>query len=252
MPLATRRPDWPTGLPLHLDDVTAMRGGRAVLDRVTLSFEPGTSYVLIGPSGAGKSTLLRLLNRLDDPDSGTLRIGDIPLGTLPIAAVRGGVGLVFQNPRALPGRLRDNLTFPSQARSEPPPSDDSLAASLEEVGLDPASLDRDTSGLSGGERQRLAVATALAAGPEILGLDEPTSGLDPTAARRLADLLDRRRRRDGLRPIAVTHHREHAAWLGERAVWLEAGRVVEVGPTAEVIARCDARAWADAPAVTLS
>ncbi len=249
MPRATR-PDWPIGLPLTLDHVTAIRGGRAVLDRVTLTFEPGLSYVLIGPSGAGKSTLLRLLNRLDDPDSGTLRIGDDSIASLPIAAVRRGIGLVFQNPRALPGRLRDNLAFPSLARGAAAPADDALAAGLAEVGLDPASLDRETTGLSGGERQRLAVATALAAGPEILGLDEPTSGLDPTAARRLADLLDRRRRRDGLRPIAVTHHREHAAWLGERAVWLEAGRVVEVGPTAEVIARCDARAWADAPSST--
>jgi ABC-type multidrug transport system ATPase subunit len=214
-----------------------------VLRGVDLAFEPGRRYVIVGASGAGKSTLLRLLNRLDDPGGGRLWIGPTPLDSLPVRAVRAGVGLVFQAPRPLPGTVRENLHFPFEVRNRRPPADGELSAALEEIGLDPAWLDRDAQGFSGGERQRLALAVALGAGPEILALDEPTAALDPAAARRMADLLAQRSRRDGLRTIAVTHHREHAAWLGETTVVLADGRVADLGPTAEVLARADAGLW---------
>src|SRR5437588_194747 len=81
---------------------------------------------------------------------------------------------------------------------------------LDEVGLDPAWLDRDASALSGGERQRLAIATALGLEPEILALDEPTSALDPASAQKVAAALARRSE-SGLRTIVVTHNREQAA-----------------------------------------
>jgi putative ABC transport system ATP-binding protein len=234
---------WPRGLPLRLEGVRVRRGAAEVLRGLDLAFEPGRRYVIVGPSGAGKSTLLRLLNRLDDPDAGRLRIGPTPLPSLPVRAVRTGVGLVFQAPRPLPGTVRENLLYPFEVRGRRPTADGALAGALEEVGLDPLWLDRDAQGLSGGERQRLALAVALGAGPEFLALDEPTAALDPVAARRVADLLALRSRRDGLRTIAVTHHREHAAWLGETAVVLDDGRLADLGPTAEVLARADAGLW---------
>src|SRR3954451_14110013 len=101
---------WPRGQTLRLAGVRVVRGGSEILRGVDLTFEPGCRYVLIGASGAGKSTLLRLLNRLDDPDSGTLAIGEAALTALPVRVVRTAVGLVFQAPRPLPGSLRDNLT----------------------------------------------------------------------------------------------------------------------------------------------
>ncbi len=82
-------------------------------------------------------------------------------------------------------------------------------------------------------------------GPEILGLDEPTSALDPASATRLIDLLDRKAK-SGLRTIVVTHNREQAPRLGDWTVRLEAGKVVDQGPTAEVLARADAKVWVDA------
>ena len=235
---------WPRGEPLRLEGVTVRRGQSEILKGLDLTFEAGRRYVLIGASGAGKSTLLRLLNRLDDPDAGKVMVGGTNLASLPVRVVRGAVGLVFQSPRPLPGTLLENLAYPHAIRGRVVPDPSKFAGALEEVGLDPAWLDRDASALSGGERQRLAIATALGMDPEILALDEPTSALDPASARKVADALARRSE-SGLRTIVVTHNREQAARLGDWTVRMEAGTVVDQGPTAEVLARADASVWAE-------
>jgi len=195
--------------------------------------------VLLGASGSGKSTLVRLLNRLDDADGGAIFVGDRPLISVPIRTLREAVGLVAQQPRPLEGTVAENLAYPLVVRDRRPPSSEMLRSALIEVGLDPALLTRDAMALSGGERQRLGVAVALIIQPEILALDEPTSALDPASARMLADMLRRRSETAGLRTIAVCHHREHAGWLGDTAIALASGRVAEVGPVAEVVARID-------------
>jgi putative ABC transport system ATP-binding protein len=244
MPAKSRRSDeWTRDLPLILDRVHARRGGTEILRGIDLTFPPGSRTTLIGPSGAGKSTLLRLLNRLTDPTDGEIRIGETPLKAFPVTRVRRRVGLVFQSPRPLPGTVADGLAYPHTVIGHVAPTD--LSGALDEVGLDPSWLDRDASGLSGGERQRLAIAVALQADPAILALDEPTSALDPTSARRVAEVLRRRSESDGLTTIVATHNREHTPWLGDRTVVLEAGRVVDQGPTAEVLARADESFWAD-------
>ena len=238
---------WPRGQPLRLERVTVRRGSKIILDGIDLTFEPGRRTVLIGASGAGKSTLLRLLNRLDDPDEGRILVGDVPLIGMSSRVVRSAVGLVFQAPRPLPGSLLENLAYPHAVRGRPVPDRSKLAGSLAEVGLDPDWLDRDASALSGGERQRLAIAATLGVAPEILGLDEPTSALDPASATRVIDLLDRKAE-SGLRTIVVTHHREQAPRLGGWTVRLEAGKVVDQGPTAHVLARADSSVWDEAKA----
>ncbi|MEO6810869.1 MAG: ATP-binding cassette domain-containing protein [Isosphaeraceae bacterium] len=243
-PPSNPNPAWPRGLPLRLEDVRVRRGDNEILKGINMTFEPTHRYIVVGASGSGKSTLIRLLNRLDDPTEGRLLIGDHPLTSLPIRAVRQGVALVFQAPRPLPGTIAENLLYPFTVRGWKIPKADQLADALDEVGLDPQWLERDASALSGGERQRLALAVALGAEPEILALDEPTSALDPAAARKLADVLNQRAARSGLRTITVTHHREHAPWFGDQGVVLDGGQVVEVGPVREVLARADAAAWA--------
>ena len=235
---------WPRGKSLRLEGVTVRRGSNEILKGLDLAFEAGRRYVVIGASGAGKSTLLRLLNRLDDPDAGRVVVGVVPLASLPVRVVRSAVGLVFQAPRPLPGTLLENLAFPHAIRGRPVPETSKLGESLDEVGLDPSWLDRDASALSGGERQRLAIATAFGLSPEILALDEPTSALDPASARKVADALARRSE-SGLRTIVVTHNREQAARLGDWTVRMEAGTVVDQGPTAEVLARADASVWTE-------
>jgi ABC-type methionine transport system ATPase subunit len=236
-------PPWPRGQPLRLEGVRLRRGAAEVLRGIDLAFEPGRRYVVLGASGAGKSSLLRLLNRLEDPSAGRVLVGEAPLATLPVRAVRRGVGLVPQSARFLPGTVADNLAYPFEVAGRPAPPAERQAGALAEVGLDPGWLGREAAGLSGGERQRLALAVALGTDPEVLVLDEPTAALDPASARRVAECLDRRAAA-GLRTIAVCHDREHAAWLGETAVVLDAGRVVDRGPIRDVLARCDAAVWA--------
>ena len=238
---------WTRGLPLTLHGVVVRRGATTILDGVTLEFAAGLRYVVVGASGSGKSTLLRLLNRLEDPIAGAVASGRDDLRALPIRAVRSGVGLVFQSPRPLPGTVAENLSYASLVRGQPGPQPEQMAGSLVEVGLEPRWLRRDTSELSGGERQRLALAVALGADPEILALDEPTSALDPASARKIADVLAERAETRGLRTIAVTHHRGHAPILGDIAVVLDRGRVVEVGPVGETLARVDAETWDGSP-----
>jgi putative ABC transport system ATP-binding protein len=228
-------PHRPRRPPNHQRGVRVRRGATEVLRGIDLAFEPDRRYVLVGPSGSGKSTLLRLLNRLEDPAEGTILVGETPLASLPVRAVRSGVGMVFQAPRPLPGTVAENLGYPHLLRHRPAPPPEILAGLLARVGLDPAWLDRPAIGLSGGERQRLALAVALVCAPEILALDEPTSALDPTSARLLADLLADLAARTRLRTIAVCHAREHAPWLGDTTVALDAGRVVAVGPTENVL-----------------
>ncbi len=240
---ANRRHDWRSGLPLRLIGARLRRGGVNVLDGIDLTFEPARSYVILGASGAGKSSLLRLLNRLDDPTDGSVLLGDESLADRPARTVRRKIGMVFQAPRGLPGSVADNLLYPFEIHGVTPPTDASLSDLLAEVGLDRSWLDRDVSALSGGERQRLAIATALAADPEILCLDEPTSALDPAAARIVVELLANRAADNGLRTIVVTHQREQAARFGAIAVVLERGRVVDLGPTAEVLTRTAPAAW---------
>ncbi len=236
---------WPRGQTIQFAGVRVRRGGSEILRGIDLAFEPGRRYVLVGASGAGKSTLLRLLNRLEDPCDGEIRVGPTPLKTLPVRVVRRNVGLVFQGSRPLPGMLADNLAYPFAVRGLRPPDRSVMAGRLEEFGLDPGWLDRDASALSGGERQRLALAVALGVEPEVLGLDEPTSALDPASARRVLDGLASRCAAHGLRTIAATHDRAHAPRLGETALVLAGGRVVDQGPTAELLARVDAGIWGD-------
>ena len=234
--------DRPREHSLILQDIHAYRGGGEVLRGVDLTFAAGSRTTVIGPSGAGKSTLLRLLNRLADPSKGRILLGDVPITAIPVAKLRRTIGVVFQAPRPLPGSVLDNLRYPGSLAGRVPPVDP--AAVLAEVGLDPSWAGRDAGGLSGGERQRLALAVALLAGPAVLALDEPTSALDPASAHRVVEALRARTVRDGLTTIAVTHNRDHAAWLGDTTVVLEAGRVVDRGPTAEVLGRDADSFWA--------
>jgi putative ABC transport system ATP-binding protein len=161
-----------------LDHVTVRRGGTLLLDEVTCHFPAGACTALTGPSGAGKTTLLRLLNRLEEPDGGQVRLHDAPLASLDVLALRRRVALVAQTPVLLTGQILDEL------RAGQPGLDRGQAArQLDQVSLPAAMLTRYTGGLSVGEAQRLCLARALAARPEVLLLDEPTSALDPASTR---------------------------------------------------------------------
>jgi putative ABC transport system ATP-binding protein len=176
------------------------------------------STALLGPSGSGKSTLLRLLNRLADPDAGTVRFHGTDVRELDPLDLRRRVGLVPQLPAPVPGTVADNVGFGPHLYGE----EVDLEVPVRLAGLDSSFLDRDASRLSVGEQQRVMLARALALEPEVLLLDEPTASLDPTATAAVEDAL--RRLRD-VSLVLVTHNRDQAARLTDRTIQLRDGRV---------------------------
>ena len=147
-----------------------------MLRSLDLSIGDGATAVL-GPSGAGKSTLLRLLNRLADPDSGTVRFRGDDVRELDPLELRRRACLVPQLPAPVPGDVEHNVCFGAAlAGREVDPG-----GPLEAAGLDSSYAEREASRLSVGEQQRVMLARALALEPEVLLLDEPTSALDEGA-----------------------------------------------------------------------
>jgi putative ABC transport system ATP-binding protein len=215
----------------ELREVSLMRGGRRVLDSVGADIPEGATAV-VGPSGAGKSTLLRLLNRLADPDSGSISYRDRPLDSYDPLALRRRVALVPQLPALLEGTVGSNVAYAAQlAGKRPDPG-----RCLRLAGLDSRFAGRDVAKLSVGERQRAMLGRALAQEPEVLLLDEPTSALDHEARDAIEATLANLRRELEISIVLVSHDPEQARRLGEWVVRMEDGRVAESGPLAEVLA----------------
>jgi putative ABC transport system ATP-binding protein len=210
---------------LDLLHVSVVRSGTTVLDDITATIAAGRCTALVGPSGAGKTTLLRLLDRLEEPSSGTVELHGKPLPSYDVLALRRRVGLVQQAPVLLGATILEDLGTGA------PVSEAQGAALLVRAGLEGFDLARATASLSGGEAQRLCLARALAVGPEVLLLDEPTSALDDVAAASVEAVV-RDLVADGLTAVLVSHDRRQAKRLADDVIGLQRGRVMESGPVA--------------------
>ena len=216
----------------ELRDVSLTRGERRVLDAVGASI-PAGSTAIVGPSGAGKSTLLRLLNRLADPDAGTIAYRDRPLDSYDPLALRREVSLVPQLPSLLEGTVESNLAYAADLAGKQL----DVARCLRLAGLDPGFAARDVAKLSVGEQQRAMLARALAQEPRVLLLDEPTSALDHAARDAIEATLAELRRELDISLVLVSHDPEQARRLAEWALRLEEGRVAAAGSLEEALAR---------------
>ena len=229
----------PMGAHLQSDAILlkAERLGRCVPGKIlvagaTFDVRGGETLAVVGPSGSGKTSLLRLLNRLDEPTSGTVFLNGADYRQLRPRDLRRRVGMVTQRPYLFPGTVAQNLRFGPKQRGEELPNDQ-VDELLSGVGLEGYAA-RNVANLSGGEAQRVSFARTLANAPEVLLLDEPTSSLDDDAKAEVEGMMQQVVRERGLTCVLITHDTAQAARLAKRALLLEAGRIVRDGPLKEV------------------
>jgi putative ABC transport system ATP-binding protein len=203
-----------------LRKVAYQRGGRVVFSALTVGLEEGMT-ALVGPSGAGKSTLLRLLNRLADPDSGTIQYRGRDVRDYDVLALRREIALVPQLPALLPGSVAENVSYGPRLCGRRCDLDRALAL----AGLDNTFAERAAQRLSVGEQQRVMLARALALEPAVLLLDEPTAALDQRSRDAVERTLLDLHARVSAALIVVTHDQAQAHRFGERVLVLDAGRI---------------------------
>jgi putative ABC transport system ATP-binding protein len=235
-PEATLRPSAglePQTIALETEHLSRSVVGRILVSDISVHVQPGEVLAVVGPSGAGKSSFLRLLNRLDEPTGGTVRLNAQDYRDLAPRELRRRVGMVMQVAHLFPGTVAANLAFGPRQNGENL-SSDQIAALLERVGL-PGYQERDVSNLSGGEAQRVSLARTLANAPEALLLDEPTSALDDVSARGIEELVLSIIRERRMTCVIVTHNTVQAHRIADRTMILEAGKLVAIGTTKEVL-----------------
>ena len=215
---------------VELDGVTKRYGDTAAVDDVTLRVREGEFFTLVGPSGCGKTTTLRLIAGFEEPTSGTVRFGGESMAGVPPEA--RDVGVVFQSYALFPHMtVGENVAYGLKF-ADPPEGvtrDERVAELLELVDL-PDAADRDPESLSGGQQQRIAMARALAPGPDVLLLDEPMSALDARLRERLRAQVKRIQSELGITTIYVTHDQEEALAVSDRVAVMNDGTPEQVAP----------------------
>lgn len=233
---------------LTIRAITKRFGVISAVDRVTLDIPAGQMIGIIGRSGAGKSTLLRLINRLLDPNEGTISFKDTEVSRLRgrnLLEWRARCAMIFQQfnlvkrldvlTNVLVGRLSYHGTIPSLFRCFSSQERAMAIHALDRVEIADQALKR-VDALSGGQQQRVAIARALLQQPEIILADEPIASLDFRSATVVMDTLKRINREDGITVVASLHHLATARGYCDRIIGMADGQVVFDGTPGELTA----------------
>jgi len=213
------------------------------VDGVSFSIARGETLALVGESGCGKSTVARLIAGLYAPSRGRILFDGADLADPGSALLRRRMQMIFQDPYASLNprwRVRDIVAEPLVAHGDAPAPaalQARVAELLGQVGLAPEDGDKYPHEFSGGQRQRVSIARALSSNPEFLLCDEPTSALDVSVQAQILNLMKDLQQRLGLTYLFISHNLAVVAHIATRVGVMYLGRLVEVGPAAEVFAR---------------
>ena len=231
---------------IEVESLVKHFGAVRALDGVSLSVAAGEVVCLIGPSGSGKSTLLRCINFLEEPTSGVVRVNGKRVGregtrrvsARELARTRAEIGMVFQHfylwPHmiALENVIEGLVTVKGMGVGEAAAKGRAL---LEKVGLTDK-MEVYPEHLSGGQRQRVAIARALAMEPRVMLFDEPTSSLDPELVGEVLRVMEQVAS-EGMTMVVATHEMGFARKVADRVVFLDQGKILEVGTPEEIFGR---------------
>ncbi|MGV0816978.1 ABC transporter ATP-binding protein [Martelella sp. AMO21009] len=224
---------------IEIDAVTKVYGEARAVDNVSLTVERGELAAIVGTSGSGKTTLMRMINRLVEPTSGTIRIDGRDNRDLPAYELRRGIGYAIQGHGLFPHRsVAENIaTVPKLLGWDRKKRDARVDELLSLFNLEPELYrDRMPQELSGGQKQRIGVARALAAEPALLLMDEPFGALDPIIRAKAQEDLLKIQRQFSTTVVLVTHDMDEAILLGHRIGVMHEGKLLQYAPPAEIIA----------------
>ncbi|RYE61953.1 MAG: phosphonate ABC transporter ATP-binding protein, partial [Oxalobacteraceae bacterium] len=233
----------------ELRNVTRRFGDHIAVNAVSVEIPQGQMVGVIGRSGAGKSTLLRMINRLQEPSSGSIRFGDLEVSALKGADLRNwqrDCAMIFQQFNLVPrldvmtnvmlGRLNHRSSIMSLLNIFTDDERMAAIAALERLGIEQTAMQRAGT-LSGGQQQRVAIARALMQAPKMLLADEPIASLDPLNAKIVMDALRDINEREGITVITNLHTLDTARAYCERIIGMAGGRVVFDGTPSQLNAQ---------------
>ena len=212
-------------------------GSLNVLKDISTTIKQGEKVVIIGPSGSGKSTFLRCLNRLENPDSGSILFDGLDLNDpkTNLDLARQQMGMVFQHFNLFPHlTVMENITLaPITLKLKSKEEAEAQAIKLlERIGL-PEKANAYPSTLSGGQKQRIAIVRALAMNPKVMLFDEPTSALDPEMVGEVLNVM-KQLAEDGMTMVVVTHEMGFAREVADRILFMNNGYIEEEGTPEEI------------------
>lgn len=212
-------------------------GGDNVIDNLSLPISEGEFVTILGPSGCGKTTLLKMVNKLIEPNFGSIYVNGIDINDLNTIELRRSIGYVIQQIGLLPHlTIKENINYVlSIMKVENDKKNERAEELVELVGLSEDYLKRYPRQLSGGQKQRIGVARALAADPKIILMDEPFGAVDEIARTLLQDELMEIQKKLKKTILFVTHDIQEAIKLGTKVVLLNNGKIEQIGTKEDLI-----------------
>ena len=222
---------------IRLENISKAFDGKVILNGISTTFLDGKVTTIIGPSGTGKSTLIRLINRLEDLDSGNIYYNDKNIydKDYKVVELRKKIGMVFQQFNLFTNlSVLDNIIMPLRKvlKIKKREAIEIAKEELRKVGMQDF-INANVSKLSGGQKQRVAIARTLAMKPDVILFDEPTSALDPEMIGEVLEVI-KKLSENNITMIIVTHEMKFASEISDKVIFLDEGKILKEGTSDEI------------------